>query len=60
MDALIAVLTASMCKRGLKTIPENPEIDSKGLSMQIIYPPGKLYGFHNSKLSKTIYQNLCG
>ena len=37
MDTLIAVLTVSMRKRGLKTILENPEIDSKGLSMQIIY-----------------------
>ena len=37
LDALAAAVTASMERRGLQTIPEAPEIDSKGLPMEMAY-----------------------
>lgn len=37
LDALVVAVTASKENRGLLTIPEKPEIDSKGLPMQIVY-----------------------
>ncbi|MFO7996428.1 MAG: DUF429 domain-containing protein [Dehalococcoidia bacterium] len=37
LDALVAAVTASREKQGLLTIPEIPEIDSKGLPMEMLY-----------------------
>lgn len=37
LDALVAVITASKIDLGLLMIPTNPEIDSNGLPMQMIY-----------------------
>jgi predicted RNase H-like nuclease len=37
LDALVAAVTASKEKQGLSTIPEKPEADSKGLSMEMVY-----------------------
>ena len=39
LDALVAAVTASREKQGLPTIPEKPEIDSKGLPMEMVYVP---------------------
>ena len=40
-DALVAAWTAGQTVLGkAKTLPENPEIDSKGLRMEILYPAG--------------------
>lgn len=40
LDALVAVVTASRESQGLLTIPEKPEIDAKGLPMEMVcvYP----------------------
>ncbi len=37
LDALVAAVTASQEGQGLSTIPENPEKDSKGLAMEMVY-----------------------
>jgi len=37
LDALVAAVTASKESQGLLTIPEKPEIDSKGLPMEMVY-----------------------
>ncbi len=37
LDALVAAVTASKGIYGLSIIPDLPEIDSKGLSMQMVY-----------------------
>ena len=37
LDALAAAVTASSERRGLSTIPEKPEVDSRGLSMEMVY-----------------------
>jgi len=39
LDAMAAAVTASMEKEGLLTIPDNPELDSKGLPMEMVYFP---------------------
>jgi len=39
LDALVAAVTASKGRQGLLTIPENPEADSKGLPMEMVYYP---------------------
>jgi len=41
LDALVTAVTAYKSKGKLKTIPEDPPIDSKGLPMQIVYYPIK-------------------
>jgi len=39
LDALAAAWTASQIVLGkAKTLPKNPELDSKGLRMEILYP----------------------
>jgi len=41
LDALVAAWTAGQTILGkAKTLPENPELDSKGLRMEILYPAG--------------------
>lgn len=37
LDALVAAVTASAERRGLSSIPETAEVDSKGLSMKMVY-----------------------
>ncbi len=37
LDALVAAVIASKESQGLLTIPEKPEIDSKGLHMEMVY-----------------------
>lgn len=37
LDALVAAVTASKERRGLSSIPETVEIDSKGLPMEMVY-----------------------
>lgn len=37
LDALVAAVMASKERQGLLTIPEKPEIDSRGLPMEIVY-----------------------
>ncbi len=37
LDALAAAITASKKEQGLKSIPEAPEVDARGLPMQILY-----------------------
>ena len=39
LDALVAAITASKGRQGLLSIPERPEVDSKGLPMEIVYCP---------------------
>ena len=39
LDALVAAVTAYKEKEGLLAIPENPEVDSKGLPMEMVYYP---------------------
>jgi len=39
LDALAAAVTASLGKRALRTLPETPDLDSKGLPMEIVYCP---------------------
>lgn len=43
LDAIVAAWTANQVVLGkVKTLPENPEIDSKGLRMEILYPASPL------------------
>lgn len=37
LDALVAAVTAYKGRRGLKSIPEEPEFDAHGLPMEIVY-----------------------
>lgn len=37
LDALVAAITAKQLKSGLRTIPGKPEIDEKGLPMEMVY-----------------------
>ncbi len=39
LDALVAAVTASNEKRGLMTLPENPDCDAHGLPMEMVYYP---------------------
>lgn len=39
LDALVAAVTASLGRRGLLTLPKNPEVDSEGLPMEMVYCP---------------------
>ncbi|MFC1908350.1 DUF429 domain-containing protein [Chloroflexota bacterium] len=39
LDAMVAAVTASKGEQVLITIPANPEIDSKGLPMEMVYYP---------------------
>lgn len=39
LDAIVAAVTASKGEQALITIPANPEIDSKGLPMEMVYYP---------------------
>jgi len=39
LDAMVAAVTASKGKQVLMTVPANPEIDSKGLPMEMVYYP---------------------
>ena len=40
LDALVAAVTAFKGRQGLSSIPQTPEIDSKGLSMEMVYSTG--------------------
>lgn len=37
LDAMAAAVTSSKARQGLLTVPENPEVDSKGLPMEMVY-----------------------
>jgi predicted RNase H-like nuclease len=37
LDAMVAAVTASKGEQALITVPANPEVDSKGLLMEIVY-----------------------
>ena len=39
LDAMVAAVTSSKARQGLLTVPENPEVDSKGLPMEMVYYP---------------------
>ncbi|MEK7993092.1 MAG: DUF429 domain-containing protein, partial [Planctomycetota bacterium] len=41
LDALVAAWTAGLAVRGkAQTLPEEPELDSKGLRMEMVHPVG--------------------
>ncbi len=40
LDALVAAVIALKGRQGLSSIPQTPEIDSKGLPMEMVYSAG--------------------
>lgn len=38
LDAFVLAVAAFLGQYGLRTLPEDPEVDSRGLRMEIVYP----------------------